>query len=150
MSFRGFNDNGFYWMGPNGLIRLTDTDIENMRNSATEIAIRGPFDTHKHFFGKSAESIIIDDPLNDEARKPVKKTYNTVAVKFISGHNLGKAYTYRVVKRAKLRLGQEVVVPTTKDGATTNSIAIVVELHKTPQDNGPYDYNFVAGTVKPL
>ena len=82
--------------------------------------------------------------------KPVKKDYNTVAVKFINGGNLNKAYTYRVPKRAKLRLGQEVVVPTERDGCTTTTVAVVVELHKTPQDTGPHNYKFVAGTVKPL
>jgi 3'DNA-binding domain (3'BD) len=82
--------------------------------------------------------------------KPVKKDYNTVSVKFISGHNVAKSYTYRVPKKAKLRLGQEVVVPTKNDGCITNTIAVVVELHKTPQDTGAHDYKFVLGTVKPL
>lgn len=151
--FKRFNDNAFYWMGPKGLMRLTHTEIENMSNSATEIAMRGGYDpyhdAYQRIFGKSAESIIIDDPLNDEARKSVKKTYNTVGVRFLEGPNLNKVYTYRVKKGARLHLGQEIVVPTQK-AALTNNIAVVVELHRTPQDNGPYDYKFVAGTVKPL
>jgi len=51
-----------------------------------------------------------------------------------------------VPKRAKLHLGQELVVPTPYG----NSTAVVVELHKTPQDTGPYQYKYVVGTVKPL
>lgn len=82
--------------------------------------------------------------------KAPKKDYNTLAVRYLRGPNLQKAYTYRVRKGAKVRLGQEVVVPTNVDGYTANTIAVVVELHKTPQDTGPYNYKFITGTVKPL
>lgn len=92
-------------------------------------------------------SFIMGDFLDSQ---PIKKDYSTVAVRYLRGPNLGKAYTYRVKKGAKVYLGQEVVVPTTNDGYTTNSVAVIVELHSKPQDNGPYDYKFVAGTVKPL
>lgn len=82
--------------------------------------------------------------------KPIKKPYNTLAVRFLRGPNLSKVYTYKVQKGAKVHLGQEVVVPSNYDGFTTNSVAVVVELHKTPQDTGPHNYLFVTGTVKPL
>lgn len=78
--------------------------------------------------------------------KPVKKDYNTVGVRFLQGPNLEKVYTYKVKKGAKLRLGQEIVVPTQRD-VLANTIAVVVELHKSPQDTGGYSYKFVAGTV---
>lgn len=140
MSFHEFDDS-FYYMTADGLKRLTHTEFENMSYSATQQQILASM------LGK-ATGAEIDYPYSEP--KKVKKDYNTVGVKFISGSNLGKSYTYRVVKRAKLRLGQEIVVPTLKDGAITSTIAVVVELHKTPQDTGTFDYKFVIGTVKPL
>lgn len=137
-------NDAFYYMGPTGLMKITDMEIEEMAsNSATEYMMRGGSDPYHDAY----KTMYAD---YEKAGKPVKKDYNTVAVKFINGNNLAKAYTYRVPKRAKLRLGQEVVVPTFRDGATTTTIAVVVEVHKTPQDTGSYDYKFVAGTVKPL
>jgi hypothetical protein len=107
--------------------------------------------------GKKADGIIIDDPIIDQLRskkvktpKQPKKDYNTVGVRFLRGHNLAKVYTYRVKKAAKLRLGEEVVVPSQMDGFETNGIAVVVELHKSPQDNGLYDYKHVAGRIQVL
>jgi 3'DNA-binding domain (3'BD) len=85
----------------------------------------------------------------DEVIKPPKKDYSTVGVRFLQGPNLHQVYTYRVRKGAKLRLGQEVVVPTQRE-VLANTIAVVVELHKTPQDTKNFDYKFVAGTVQPL
>ncbi len=87
--------------------------------------------------------------------KPVpvpKKDYNTLGVRFLSGPNLEKVYTYRYKKGARLHLGQEIVVPTTRDGKTLNTCAIVVELHKTPQDDKPVPngYGYVTGTVQAL
>lgn len=100
------------------------------------------------YFGNRPEAVIVDD-LEDQ---PKNGSYNTVAVRYLRGPNIekGYTYTYRVRKGAKLHLGQEVVVPVTRDGYTANTVAVVVELHRKPQDNGPYDYKFVAGTVKPL
>lgn len=106
--------------------------------------------------GVNPDFVIIDDPLNQGAKKvatkPVKKAYNTVGVRFLDGSNLAKVYTYRVAKKARLHLGQEVIVPTDKNGTgfISPSIGVVVELHAKPQDDGPYDYKFVRGTIKPL
>jgi hypothetical protein len=107
--------------------------------------------------GKKADMIIIDDPIREsQTRNPkvkaalkklAKKTYNTVGVRFLRGHNLAKVYTYKVPKKTKLQLGEEVVVPSTFDGLTTNGIGVVVELHKEPQDTGPYNYVFVTGRI---
>jgi hypothetical protein len=102
--------------------------------------------------------------LNEGARnmkeKPIKKDYNTVGVRFLYGHNLAKVYTYRVRKGAKLHLGQEVIVPShinaydhardSKIEQNIKSVAVVVEIHKTPQDTGPYNYLHIEGTIKPL
>lgn len=118
--------------------------------------------TFKSYFGDSmitssrANTIFIDDPIaehNQETpmatkQKVLKKDYNTVAVRFIYGHSLEKRYTYKVPKKAKLHLGQEIVVPSGTNGL--KSVAVIVELHTTPQDTGPYDYKFVSGKVAPL
>lgn len=82
--------------------------------------------------------------------KPVKKDYNTIGVRFLQGPNLTKIYTYRIRKGAKVHLGQELVVPSKIDGVIQNSVGVVVEIHKTPQDTGPYEYKFVTGKVQPL
>jgi hypothetical protein len=110
--------------------------------------------------GLRVESIIIDDPINQEttvkgkkvnvpkAPKPPKKDYNTVGVRFLRGHNLHKVYTYKVAKKVKLALGEEIVVPTEFEGLETNSIAVVVELHKAPKDDyGGIYYKFVTGKI---
>lgn len=99
---------------------------------------------------EKSDYLVYDDPIAKLIGPKAKKTYNTVAVRYLRGPNPQKAYTYRVRKGAKLHLGQEVVVPTNVDGYVANTIAVVVELHKTPQDTGPYNYLFAAGTVKPL
>lgn len=91
-----------------------------------------------------------DTEFNSSGRPLPKEPYYTVACRFLRGPNPGKAYTYRVRKGAKVHLGQEVVVPTTLDGFTAHTVAVVVEIHRSKQDNGPYDYKFVAGSVKPL
>jgi hypothetical protein len=95
--------------------------------------------------------IIFDDPINQEksvkTKKQPKKTYNTCAVRFVRGRNVAKVYTYKVPKKVKLHLGEEVVVPSLYDGFEANSIAVVVELHKEPQDNQGYDYKFITGRI---
>lgn len=85
-------------------------------------------------------------------QKLPKKDYNTIGVRFIYGHNLNNVYTYLVPKKAKVHLGQEVIVPSKKDGTqgTIKSVAVVVEIHQAPQDTGPYEYLYVAGKVAPL
>ena len=128
-----------YWQGSDGHVyRLTAQEIEDMSK-----------DVYQSYFGKSFDRVIIDDPVNDQ---PKKGSYNTVGVRFLRGSNLAKLYTYRVKKGSKLHLGQEVVVPTDPDrqGYDTNTIAVVVRIDAKPTDNGPYNYKFIAGTVKPL
>lgn len=107
--------------------------------------------------GLRAESVIIDDPINQETTvkgkkvrvpKAPKKDYNTVGVRFLRGHNLHKVYTYKVAKKVKLGLGEEIVVPTGFEGLETNSIAVVVEVHPTPRDDcGGIYYKFVTGKI---
>lgn len=120
-------------------MKFTEQEIENMAR-----------DVYQSYFGRTHSGIIIDDPVNDA--KPKKKDYNTVGVRFLRGSNLAKLYTYKVKKGAKLHLGQEVVVPTDPDKQNydTNTIAVVVRIDAKPTDNGPYNYKFVQGTVKPL
>lgn len=125
-----------YWMGPDGLHMITDMELENTN----------PLELNQ-MAKKSIYEVFAADYI--DTVKPVKKDYNTVGVRFLQGPNLQKVYTYRVRKGAKLRLGQEVVVPTQRE-VLANTIAVVVELHKVPQDTGAYDYKFVAGTVSPL
>lgn len=98
-----------------------------------------------HFYRKK-------EPKVPRAKKVREVQFNTIGVRFIDGHNLAKVYTYRVPKKAKLHLGQEVVVPVDKagNGNIVNTIAVVVELHKARQDTLGYDYKEVVGTVKPL
>lgn len=106
-------------------------------------------------YGNKADMIIIDDPINTVTKgkkvktaKPKPKTYNTVGVRFLRGHNLAKVYTYKVPKKTKLGLGEEVIVPSTFDGLTTNGIGVVVELHKEQQDTTyGIDYKFVTGRI---
>ena len=76
----------------------------------------------------------------------VKPKHNTIAVRFLAGETLHKVYTYRVRRGAKVHLGQELIVPTPRG----NAVAIAVEIHTRPQDDGPYDYKFVIGKVAPL
>lgn len=75
-----------------------------------------------------------------------RKNYNTVGMRFLNGPRLANVYTYRIRKGARVHLGQELVVPTPNG----TSIAVVVELHKVPPDNGPYDYKFVTGKIARL
>lgn len=103
--------------------------------------VLGP-DGHEYIVNKLAPK--------PKAAKPPKKDYNTLGVRFLEGGNLERVYTYRVKKGAKLHLGQEIVVPAQRGQRVSNFVAVVVELHKTPQDTGPHSYKFVAGTVKPL
>lgn len=87
-----------------------------------------------------------------KVKSPKPIAYKTVGVRFLDGRNLAKVYTYRAPKKAKLHLGQEVVVPTDKEasGYITNSIGVVVELHSQQQDTQGYDYKFIVGTIRPL
>lgn len=103
--------------------------------------IRGP-DGREYIIAKAAPK--------PKAPKPVKKDYNTVGVRYLEGGNLDRVYTYRAKKGAKLHLGQEVVVPAKRHDRVNNFVAVVVEIHKTPQDTGPFEYRYVLGTVKPL
>lgn len=60
------------------------------------------------------------------AKKPNER-YQAIGVRFIN--SVGKIFTYRVPKRAKVRLGQELVV--SNDQGT--NVVIVVEIH--PKDS---------------
>lgn len=75
-----------------------------------------------------------------------KKDYNTVGMRFLRGPNIHKVYTYKIPKKAKVHLGMELVVPS----PFGNSTAAVVEIHKTPEDTGPFVYKFVVGKVVQL
>lgn len=111
--------------------------------------------------GARASCTIIDDTINQETAnmsklkvkvpKAPKKDYNTVGVRFLRGHNLNKVYTYKVPKKAKLRLGEEIVVPTDieHNGFEANSVAVVVELHTSPRDDAAgILYKFVTGRIQ--
>lgn len=83
--------------------------------------------------------------------KPKKlPPYRTVGVRFIHGHNLLKVYTYRVRKAAKVHLGQEVIVESNPPTGWTKSLAVIVRIDTTPQDNGPFNYLFIEQAVKAL
>lgn len=86
--------------------------------------------------------------------KPKKKDYRTIGVRFIHGDNLAKVYTYRIRKGAKVHLGMEVVTPYVEknsNGQTSfKKVAVVVRIDKTPQDNGPYVYQFITEKESPL
>lgn len=96
----------------------------------------------------------IETSLKGKAMKPKKepkKTYNTCAVRFMRGDNLAKCYTYRVPKKVKLHLGEEIVVPSwdRNTGLVSNGIAVVVELHPTPADTDvTIEYRFITGRVQ--
>lgn len=101
--------------------------------------------------GKGFTGVILDDPHNDvpsrgKKFKIPKKDYNTVGMRFLRGANIHKVYTYKIPKKAKVHLGMELVVPS----PFGNSTAAVVEIHKTPEDTGPFTYKFVVGKVVQL
>lgn len=87
--------------------------------------------------GNLAQSMIIDDPLNkqelDMSKKAVairKKAASAeakmqlVGIRFLTGHNLDKIYTYKVKRSAKLTLGCEVVAR----NSNGTSVGVVVQL----------------------
>lgn len=87
--------------------------------------------------GMRPTMMLIDDPINEQELDMSKKAVATrkkaaakeakmqlVGVRFLTGHNLAKVYTYKAPRAAKLHLGQEVVVH--NDSGTT--VAVVVSL----------------------
>lgn len=78
--------------------------------------------------------------------KKLKPKYKTVGVKFLQGTQLWKVYTYRIRRDFKLYLGQELVAPTEYG----NRIVVVVDIHTTLQDNGPFNYKTITQKVAPL
>jgi hypothetical protein len=156
--------NKLFFMSPTGVrevsnyeetpSRIVMTDQQMRERHLAYDAIRGGLVKYeppvKVITGYSPSHMIIDDPLNDEARgkkvKPVKKDYNTIGVRFLRGETLHKVYTYKVRKGAKVHLGQELVARTDRG----DTVVVVVEIHKTPQDNGPYNYKFIDQKVAPL
>jgi hypothetical protein len=159
--------NKLYFMSPTGVREVSDfkerpsrivmTDTQMVERGLAYDAIRGgivKYDplpmVHTSLHGLRADYTIIDDPVNDGARKGpkkvVKKDYNTIGVRFLRGDTLHKVYTYRVRKGAKVHLGQELVARTDRG----DTVVVVVEIHKTPQDTGPYNYKFIEQKVAPL
>lgn len=95
--------------------------------------------------------IIFDEESKLNIPKPKKlPPYRTVGVRFIHGHNLAKVYTYRVRKAAKVHLGQEVIVESNPPTGWTKSLAVIVRIDSTPQDNGPFNYLFIEQAAKAL
>lgn len=73
-----------------------------------------------------------------------RKPYYTVDVRHASDPR--KTYAYLVKRGKKLKLGDEVVV----DNSLGTSVAFVVCIHDTPQDNCGYDYKYITRKVVPL
>lgn len=155
--------NKLFYMSPTGVhevsnearqSRIVMTDRQMVERGLEYDAIRGGLVKYEpittRITGYAPSHMILDDPLNDEARgkklKPVKKDYNTIGVRFLRGDTLHKVYTYKVRKGAKVHLGQELVARTDRG----DTVVVVVEIHKTPQDNGPYNYKFIDQKVAPL
>lgn len=158
----------FYYMSPTGVhevssqfserpSRIVMTDQQMVDKGVAYDAIRGGLVKYdpkpvvlQNLTGLRADHCIIDDPVNDEARgkkvKVPKKDYNTIGVRFLRGDTLHKVYTYKVRKGAKVHLGMELVARTDRG----DTVVVVVEMHKTPQDNGPYNYKFIDQKVAPL
>lgn len=162
--------NNLYFMSPTGVHEVSDfkerpsrivmTDQQMVERGLQYDAIRGgivKFDAPPQVMrttgiqGLRADYMIIDDPQNDAGerkgpKKVVKKDYNTIGVRFLRGDTLHKVYTYKVRKGAKVHLGQELVARTDRG----DTVVVVVEIHKTPQDTGPYNYKFIDQKVAPL
>lgn len=134
--------------------RIIMTDSQMVGRGLYYDAIRGGIVKReppvKVITGYSPSHIILDDPHNDEARgkklKPIKKDYNTIGVRFLRGDTVHKVYTYKVRKGAKVHLGQELVARTDRG----DTVVVVVEIHKTPQDTEGYTYKFIDQKVAPL
>lgn len=73
-----------------------------------------------------------------------RKPYYTVDVRHASDPR--KAYTYRVARGKKLKLGDEVVV----DNSFGTSVAFVVRIHEMPQYNRGFDYKYITRKVAAL
>lgn len=153
--------NNLFYMSPTGVHEVSEqneriimTDSQMVGRGLYYDAIRGGIVKReppvKVITGYSPSHIILDDPHNDEARgkklKPIKKDYNTIGVRFLRGDTVHKVYTYKVRKGAKVHLGQELVARTDRG----DTVVVVVEIHKTPQDTEGYTYKFIDQKVAPL
>jgi len=158
--------NKLYLMSPTGVREMSDfqqrpsrivmTDTQMNERGLAYDAIRGgivKYDPLPFIQGSYHPHLIaVDDPHGEEPagrkdpHKVVKKDYNTIGVRFLRGDTLHKVYTYRVRKGAKVHLGQELVARTDRG----DTVVVVVEIHKTPQDTGPYNYKFIDQKVAPL
>lgn len=161
----------FYYMSPTGVhevssqfserpSRIVMTDQQMVDKGLAYDAMRGGlvkydpkpvvFQAGTNLTGLRADCCIIDDPHNDEVRgkkvKVPKKDYNTIGVRFLRGDTLHKVYTYKIRKGAKVHLGQELVARTDRG----DTVVVVVEMHKTPQDTEGYTYKFIDQKVAPL
>ena len=82
----------------------------------------------------------IDEAI-DHGDTDIKNRYTTIAVKFVN--KPGIAFTYRVKLHHGLIRG-DMVVPETDFGP---SVAMVVRIDATPQDDGPHAYKWVHAKV---
>lgn len=158
--------NKLYYMSPTGVrevsnieerpSRVVMTDQQMADRGLAYDAIRGgmvKYDPLPKLMGYTPTMQIIDDPIVEGDRKGpkrvIKKDYNTVGCRFLRGEtSLHKVYTYKIRKGAKVHLGQELVARTDR-GDTV--VVVVVEIHKTPQDNLPgIVYKFIEQKVAPL
>jgi hypothetical protein len=105
--------------------------------------------------GTRPDMIVIDDPLNQQpemtmaikkklaAKVKAEAKLQTVGVRFLTGGNLAKVYTYKAKRSAKLHLGQEVAARSDSDSYGL-SVGVVVEL------NGPVPAGYSMESLKEL
>lgn len=157
-----FDNSKFYYMSSTGVhevsefterpSRIVMTDTQMRERGLIYDALRGgiaKFEPAPQMYRPSL--MVVDDPHDTEGgrkgpKKLAKKDYNTIGVRFLRGDTLHKVYTYKVRKGAKTFLGQELVARTDRG----DTVVVVVEIHKTPQDTGPYNYKFIDQKVAPL
>jgi len=75
-----------------------------------------------------------------QVAKEPKLKFNTVGVRFLTGNDVIKIYTYKVPKDKKVLLGQELIADTPRGPA----ICAVVRLDKTPHIPEVYEEQYGA------
>lgn len=89
-------------------------------------------------------------------KKRVKKKspdpkFSTIGVRFLSGMNLAKVYSYKVHTRVKVYLGQELVADTPRGAAVVVVVRIDKKPHPAVDDYGtPVIQKFIERKVAPL